>query len=185
FNAYTNNGTVYDSNLLDPGSMYVIKYEIWVDEARPDTLARASIYYRRTDGTTAFVGDGIEPGGDPDAGDPVVAGQWNKIERYWRAPSDALSGGINFQLIYGGYASAEVRIRNPFVGKQAPAVLIEDGAISAQKVNAESVAGAVGQFIELETSQLIATDSIKTPEAVIDKLWADGINAKSISASKL
>ena len=185
FNAYTNNGTVYDSNLLDPGSMYVIKYEIWVDEVRPATLARASIYYRRTDGTTAFVGDGIEPGGDPDAGDPVVAGQWNKIERYWRAPSDVSSGGINFQLIHGGYESTEVRIRNPFVGKQAPAVLIEDGAVSAQKINAESVAGAVGKFINLETSQLIATDSIKTPEAVIDKLWADGISAKAIDTSRL
>lgn len=69
----------------------------------------------------------------------------------------------------------------PMVG----AVLIENGAVSADKINAESVAGAVGKFINLETSQLVATDSIKTPEAVINKLWADGISAKSISASRL
>lgn len=185
YNAYTNTGSVYDSNLLDSGSMYVIKYDLWVDDVRAATLARASIYYRRKDGTTSFVGDGTEEGGDSDAGDTIVAGQWNKVERFWRAPDDAQSGGINFQLINGGYNATEVRIRNPFVGKQAPAVLIEDGAISASKIKADSVAAAVGQFLKIETSQLIATDSIKTPSAVIDKLWADGIVSKVITTSRL
>ena len=186
FNAYTNVGPVYDSNLLDPGAMYVISYEVWVDKVGPDTAARAAIYYRNRDGSTSFVGDATEEGGDTDHWqEGITAGQWNKVTRHWRAPDDVLSGGINFQLLYGADDATEVRIRNPFVGKQAPAVLIEDGAISAEKVNAESVAGAVGSFIELETSQLVATDSIKTPEAVIDKLWADGISAKSIDTTRL
>lgn len=186
FNAYTNVGSVYDSNLLDPGAMYVISYEVWVDKVGPDTAARAAIYYRNRDGSTSFVGDATEEGGDTDHWqEGVTAGQWNKVTRYWRAPDDVLSGGINFQLLYGADDATEVRIRNPFVGKQAPAVLIEDGAISAEKVNAESVAGAVGSFIELETSQLIATDSIKTPEAVIDKLFAETFAVHSITADKL
>ena len=186
FNAYTNVGSVYDSNLLDPGAMYVISYEVWVDKVGPDTAARAAIYYRNRDGSTSFVGDATEEGGDTDHWqEGVTAGQWNKVTRHWRAPDDVLSGGINFQLLYGADDATEVRIRNPFVGKQAPAVLIEDGAISAEKVNAESVAGAVGSFIELETSQLIATDSIKTPEAVIDKLFAETFAVHSITADKL
>ena len=184
YNAYTNDGSVYDSNLLDAGAMYVIRYEVWVANVTPTTGARASIYYRRKDGTTAFVGDGTETGGDTDVADPIVAGQWNKVERFWRAPDDVSSGGINFQVIYGVTDSSEIRIRNPFVGKQAPAVMIEDGAISAQKVNAESVAGAVGKFVEAEVGNLVATTgTIET--AVIDKIWADGISAKSATFNRL
>lgn len=186
FNAYTNTGSVYDSNLLDPGSMYVIKFEVWVDKVgtSPTTGARASIYYRRKDGSTAFVGDGTETGGDTDSQDNLTAGVWNKVERFWRAPDDAQSGGINFQILYGASDSTEVRVRNPFVGKQAPAVLIEDGAISAQKINAESVAAAVGQFIEVEAGSIVA-GTATVDSAVINKLWADGIAAKSITASRI
>src|SRR5699024_2262188 len=185
FNAYTNVGSVYDSNLLDPGAMYVISYEVWVDTVAADTAARASIYYRRRDGTTSFVGDAIEEGGDSDHWQtPIVAGQWNKITRHWRAPDDVLSGGFNFQLIRGGSDSTEVRIRNPFVGKQAASVMIEDGAVSADKVNAESVAGAVGQFLEIEAGQLVAGDAT-IDEAVINRIWTDGIAARTIDVNKL
>lgn len=185
YNAFVSIDSVYDSNLIDPGAMYVIKYDIWVDKVASNTVGRAAIYYRKKDGSTSFVGDGTEDGGDTDSGDTITAGEWTTVERFWRAPNDAQSGGICFQILYGATGSTEVRIRNPFVGKQAPAVLIEDGAISAQKVNAESVGAAVGKFIKLETSQLVATDSIKTPEAVIDKIWADGISAKTITTSRL
>ena len=185
FNAYTNVGLVYDSNLLDPGAMYVISYEVWVDTVAADTAARASIYYKRRDGTTSFVGDAIEEGGDSEHWQtPIIAGQWNKITRHWRAPDDVLSGGFNFQLIRGGSDSTEVRIRNPFVGKQAASVMIEDGAVNAQKVNAESVAGAVGQFLEIEAGQLVAGDAA-IDEAVINRIWTDGIAAKSITSSRL
>src|SRR5699024_2347632 len=148
FNTYQAGGSVYDSNLLTPGAMYTIAFDVWIDAVLPNTAGRAAIYYRNFDGTTAFVGDGTEPGGDTAAASaPIPAKTWTRVTRYWRAPDTASSGGINFQIINSpGTTVGEIRIRNPFVGKQAASVMIEDGAVNAQKVNAESVAGAVGQF---------------------------------------
>lgn len=185
YNAYTNVGSVYDSNLLDPGAMYVLSFEVWVDTVGPDTAARASIYYKNRDGSTSFVGDAKEEGGDDEHWQqPMLAGQWNKVTRHWRAPDDVLSGGFNFQLMWGGDDSTEVRVRNPFVGKQAASVMIEDGAVNAQKVSAESVAGAVGQFIELSTDQLVA-GSASIGSAVAQRFWADIATFNEVTADKV
>lgn len=70
------------------------------------------------------------------------------------------------------------------VVKRVGSVLIEDGAVGADQVNAESVAASVGQFVKAEVGNLVATKgTIGT--AVIDKIWADGISAKAITAGKI
>src|SRR5699024_8306148 len=116
---------------------------------------------------------------------PSPANTGTRVTRYRRAPDTASSGGINFQIINSpGTTVGEIRIRNPFVGKQAASVMIEDGAVSADKVNAESVAGAVGQFLEIEAGQLVAGDAT-IDEAVINRLWTDGIAARTIDVNKL
>ena len=80
--------------------------------------------------------------------------------------------------------AATVEISGFEMVRKAGAVLIEDGAISADKVNAESVAGAVGKFVEAEVGNLKATTGT-VGTAVISKLWADGIAARSVAASRL
>lgn len=62
--------------------------------------------------------------------------------------------------------------------------LIVDGSISATKVDAASVAGAVGSFITLNVSQLNATTSSMS-QAVIDKLWTDVVNSRKITAEMM
>lgn len=185
FNAYLNTTTGYDSGPLTPGETYRIAYDIWGDGTGNIGQGRAAIYYRRADGSTAFVGDAAGDGDVSDRSGPLASNQWHHVERTWIAPDDAVSGGFTFQLLSTSASATEIRIRNPFIGVKSGAVSIKDGAVSADKINAESVGAAVGKFINLETSQLVATDNIKTPEAVIDKIWADGISAKSISASRL
>src|SRR5699024_5756129 len=116
---------------------------------------------------------------------PSPANTGTRVTRYRRAPDTASSGGINFQIINSpGTTVGEIRIRNPFVGKQAASVMIEDGAVNAQKVNAESVAGAVGQFLEIEAGQITAGEAA-IDEAVIDKLFAETFAAHKITASEL
>lgn len=123
FNASPNTGSVYDSNLLEPDAMYVISFEVWVDSVGPDTAARTAIYFKRTDGTTSFVGDATEEGGDDTHWQtPIVAGQWNKITRHWRAPDDVLSGSFSPQLMYGAEDATEVRLRNPSVQVTDPII---------------------------------------------------------------
>lgn len=185
FNAYLNTTTGYDSGPLTPGETYRIAYDIWGDGTGNIGQARGAIYFRRADGSTSFVGDGAGDGDVSDRSGPLAANQWHHVERTWIAPDDAVSGGFALQLLSTSASATEIRIRNPFIGVKSGAVSIKDGAISADKINAESVGAAVGKFINLETSQLVATDSIKTPEAVINKLWADGIVSKTITASRL
>lgn len=185
FNAYLTSGNVYDSNLLEAGAMYAIRFDVWIDKVASNTGGRAAIYYRRIDGTTAFVGDGLEGDGDYDLTDPITtAGAWTTVERFWRAPADVSSGGINFQILNGAADSTEVRIRKPLILRQGGTVTIENGAVNASKVNAQSVAGAVGQFIELTTDQLNAGGAA-IDTAVINKLWVDGLSAKAVTTSRL
>src|SRR5699024_2318653 len=94
------------------------------------------------------------------------------------------AGRLTSRRSRGGGACTEAGIRTPFVGKRAASVMIEDGAVNAQKGNAESVAGAVGQFLEIEAGQLVA-GSAAVDDAVINKLWADGIAAKAVTTSRL
>lgn len=79
----------------------------------------------------------------------------------WTAPVDAVAmmpqvrfnpGGATARraFVYGG---AQVR-------PKAGAVHIEDGAITAPKVNAEEVAGALGQFIKVQAENVEVTDTL-------------------------
>ena len=176
----------YDSSPVTPGAEYRISYDVWVDGTSSSTAnrARAAINYRKTDGTTSFVGDGAGDGDTDATGDAVATGEWVHVERTWVAPDDAVSAGFSFQLVNTGSDATVVRIRNPYVGIKAGAVSIENGAINADKVNAESVAAAVGEFVEAEVGNLKATKGT-IGEAVIDKVWADGIVGKVGTFNKL
>lgn len=218
FNAYlaTPGILAYNSSPVTPGAEYRISYDVWVDGTSSSTTnrARAAINYRKTGGTTSFVGDGSGDGDPDDTGDSVATGKWVHVERTWIAPDDAVSAGFSFQLVNTGSDATVVRIRNPYVGVKAGAVSIENGAIGANKINAESVAAAVGRFVKVEAGNIVAgsanidslvaqkiaastasfqkvnagnivSSSATMDQAVINQIWADGIAAKALTTNKL
>ena len=175
--------TIYKTAPITPGQRYVLSYEVYLDSGNAD--CRFAVRYTNLDGSTNYIGDEVEAGGDDDIYTIVSGGEWIKVVRYWDAPATAVSASFDIQVNNVRNGASDIRARNPLVLPSVGGVLIENGAVNADKINAESVGAAVGSFIELETSQLIATDSITTPAAVIEKLWADGIAARSITASRL
>lgn len=64
-------------------------------------------------------------------------------------------------------------------------VLLADGAVTAAKVVAQDVAGAVGEFIELDVSQLTVTGTSSFAAAVVDKMWANIFAAHQITADEI
>lgn len=76
------------------------------------------------------------------------------------APANAVA------FIFDVQFPSETTARSPMVyggGTASPltgSVLIEDGAITAPKVNAESVAGALGQFIKVQAQNVEVTESL-------------------------
>ena len=168
----------YRGVMLEPGASYRVRALIRFGGNAP-LEDRITLYSRMTkpDGSTTLVGTPINR---------TVVGEYAWHESTLNVP-DTVQGPATFGFFTTGpYDKKGITyIGGVEVVRKAGAVLIEDGAVSADKINAESVGAAVGKFIELETSQLVATDSIKTPEAVIDKIWADGISAKAISASSI
>jgi hypothetical protein len=62
--------------------------------------------------------------------------------------------------------------------------LIVDGEVDAAKVNASSVAAAVGSFIQLDVSQLNATGAA-IGSAVVTKLWTEVVQSQKIKTSML
>ena len=63
-------------------------------------------------------------------------------------------------------------------------VLLADGAVTANKVNAQSVAGAVGSFLSIDAGQLTAS-SANLASAVVEKLFANIFAAKKITAAEV
>ena len=63
-------------------------------------------------------------------------------------------------------------------------VLLADGAVTATKVNAQSVAGAVGSFLSIDAGQITAS-SANLSSAVVDKLFANIFAAKKITGNEI
>lgn len=175
--------TRYETYPIIGGRSYSLSFDARIEGGSGE--GRFAIYYATRDGSTHFVGDQVEgEGGDTDAYDPIPTDAWTTVTRTWTAPEDAVSGGFALQVNNVTSGASRVLIRNPFVGPKTGAVLIENGAVSADQINAESVAGAVGEFLEVTTDNLTAGGAT-IDEAVINKVWTDGIAAKSVTASQV
>ena len=68
--------------------------------------------------------------------------------------------------------------------RKVGAVTIENGAIGADQIRADEVGAEVGEFVEAEVGNLKATKGT-VGEAVIDKIWADGIAAKAATFGRV
>lgn len=113
-----------------------------------------------------------------------ATGQYAYLETECHANSDIEGRGTVGFFLNGGSGSSSVRVAAPELVRKVGAVLIEDGAVSAKKIQAESVAGAVGEFVEAEVGNLKATKGT-VGEAVIDKLWVDGLVGKTATFNQL
>ena len=116
FNAYPSSSTAYSYMPLIPGKTYRVSFDAWVDVADAEMRARTAVYYKKTDESTAFVGDG-EIGNDT-----LVSGEWVHVERFWTAPEDAASGSFAPQLLDTADEATEVRIKNPQVELTEPII---------------------------------------------------------------
>lgn len=104
----------------------------------------------------------------------------------WTAPDAAVRFQIEvfFLPVYGTtrkarvYGGASVRARTG-------TVLIEDGAITGEKVNAQSVAAATGKFLSLDVGQLTTTGTANINEAVVNNLWAKKIATEKIVTNEM
>lgn len=68
--------------------------------------------------------------------------------------------------------------------RQSSTVMIGAGAVTANEVNASSVAAGIGSFLTINVSQLNAT-SASIGTAVIDKLWTDVVQSRKIGTEML
>lgn len=119
----------------------------------------------------------------------AVPTEWTLYRGTW-TPNNGVTevrfGTFYFNHAGGTEKTASIGLAGFSMRPKVGAVLIEDGAVSADKISAsKELSAKVGQFIEVETSSLVATKDITTPQAVINKLWADGISSKSLTTSYL
>jgi hypothetical protein len=79
---------------------------------------------------------------------------WETDEIEWTAPATAVGAWLEIGATVGG--GATLQMRRPLVTSKTDGSLIVDGTIMARHVVAESVAAAVGAFVEAEIGNLKA-----------------------------
>ena len=117
---------------------------------------------------------------------------WTSDGTYWKEsaltetylPQVNIGTGTYGELDGLRLKAKSVQANTIVVDGSVGSVLLADGAVTATKVNAQSVAGAVGSFIQLDTSQLTASSANLT-SAVVDKLFANIFAAKKITGNEI
>lgn len=124
------------------------------------------------------------------------------ISADWTAPEDAT--GFLFDIHFPGSSTARSCIIYGGAAARAKtgSVLIEDGAVKAKQVDAESVAGAVGQFVKVQAENVEVTGElaarvgtfmdaatrnlIVTGSATLaGDTWAKNLAAQTVAAAKI
>lgn len=114
---------------------------------------------------------------------PAMDLEWSNKEYTLEAlvPAGAVSAYLLIQLDRSG----GTRIIDPVLREMTDGSLVVNGAITGDHVNAESVAGKVGQFVEVNVQNLRTTGTASINQAVIDKLWADTFASKRVTTNEL
>lgn len=113
----------------------------------------------------------------------VPATTWTKLEGIVKVPDNAVSMTIGFFTQPEMTGSA--RFSDPSVAHAADGSLVVENSITAREVNGESVAGAVGSFIELGVEQLVVTKGGKFNDLVSKQIAADSGKYLSLSTDQL
>lgn len=105
---------------------------------------------------------------------------WQKIQIDGAAPATAANVLVYVRQDQPG----GVRIDMPTLYRKKGGDLIVTGSITGDHIESKSVSAEVAKFINLDVSRLVAT-SANISEAVINKLWADVIHARKITADMM
>ena len=117
---------------------------------------------------------------------------WTSDGTYWKEsaltetylPQVNIGTGTYGELDGLRLKAKSVQANTILVDGSVGTVLLADGAVTATKVNAQSVAGAVGSFLSIDAGQLTASSANLT-SAVVDKLFANIFAAKKITAAEV
>ena len=90
----------------------------------------------------------------------------------------------NFMLTINNATGDDLAFYNARSYRRNRGELLVDGSITATQVNAASVAAAVGQFVQIDVSQLNAS-AAAIGSATIDKLWTSVVNSRKITTDML
>lgn len=97
-----------------------------------------------------------------DASAFATGNEGTSISTIWEAPATA----VGFLVDVHSPVASDSRTVRVYAGisvqSMTGAVHIEDGAITASKVNAEEVAGALGQFVKVQAENVEVTDTLAT-----------------------
>lgn len=165
---------------VEPGDSFYVKASAWVNAGSAGRLRMRARYTDDNWGSVTW----------RDIGDITNGG----FEHQWTVPDSPNHRRMDlaFWADQGGTGNAQIgtiRFRRMHGGE-----LVVDGSITARHILAESVAGAVGQFIELHASQLTAgvidTDrlnvsSLATRMAAVINLSASNIVAGQFSGERI
>ena len=114
-----------------PGTRYRIQFEAFRATGTTPSV-RSAIYYKKTDGTFAFVADST-PGYYA-----LPVDGWQTVVREWLAPADAIACGIDLQVQLSGLANG-LKFRNPSFISMTTGTLIEPNSITTTHVQANSI----------------------------------------------
>lgn len=169
---------------LVPGSTY--RVSAWVRSDVDIPANQVKVYVRLYDGAaTNFTFTADVTGSIPQNSAVIPANTWTLVSGMTKVPDGTTSiYGVLGLYKQATFTTGAVRWSDPVVQQATAGELLVDGTVTANKVNAQSVAGAVGQFIQLNVSQLNATTAAMS-QAVIDKLWADVVTSRKITTGML
>ncbi|WP_153006650.1 hypothetical protein [Leucobacter sp. G161] len=111
-----------------------------------------------------------------------AANVWQPISWEGDAPSDAayFRCGVSSRTPYTG----DVEFMEPEVREMTAGELIVDGSITARKIEAESVAAAVGEFVTVKASKVIGDTGVMN-QAFISQLVGDSAFFTDLLASRV
>ena len=109
--------------------------------------------------------------------------EWTPIEAYYVVPDDAIAVSLSLQIT--GDSTGVGEVRNPFAAELTGSTLIEDGAITTEKITAGAVGATAIAAESIDASKIVAggiqADSLIVPGSVGTTLIKDG----AITTSKI
>lgn len=113
---------------------------------------RWNIRLRHRDGSTQY--SQMRP-----ANYQPLTSAWQTFAFEYDMPETVVGYSVVFQISAIG-SSATIAMKSPLAASKTGSVLIENGAVTAEKVDAQSVAAAVGQFVKVQAANVEVTESL-------------------------
>jgi hypothetical protein len=143
---------------IDSGRRYNITFDVFRPTGSSPAI-RSNIYYKKQDGSFAYVTDGMSNV------TPPTSNAWNTVSRVWTPPADAVAFGVDL-VVSSTSGNTGLQFRSPSVRAMSNATLIEDGAIVTTHMTAGTIDGSIISVNTLNGSAITAK-TIKSDRLVI------------------